>query len=387
MATRTKNIMMGRYYTFFLNNKDLSTWYLYRIFSPCASDVDYPMVSLTKVGERTGTRDFQVKEKKGSAMKSCDLISTILGKEGSVEDYIDFIQNQVINGIEGSHNPTLKKFPPDIIAEKGDMPAWEIMPGTENYLTKLTIIELRDKLRWSKYKFIPGNFIDLMITPSKFGLLEIMGDKNEMWLEPRGIFLNSDPNMMNKIDKPFVAFTLDDGYLDNYTTAYPIFKRNHIPFCIFVATDFPDRKAILWWITIEDLILSNEKIELSDGSTYICKTYQQKWDTFRLIREKILKLDKGRLLISLQELFSSYNIDWLEPIQEMGMTWDNIKELGEGTFDKETRIQIATVQSLVRRILNEDETGRKLTVSDYDLMSVIIIRRIPIVILYRLNSI
>ncbi len=133
----------------------------------------------------------------------------------------------------------------------------------------------------------------------------------------------------NKIDKPFVAFTLDDGYLDNYTTAYPIFKRNHIPFCIFVATDFPDRKAILWWITIEDLILSNEKIELSDGSTYICKTYQQKWDTFRLIREKILKLDKGRLLISLQELFSSYNIDWLEPIQEMGMTWDNIKELGK----------------------------------------------------------
>ena len=31
-----------------------------------------------------------------------------------------------------------------------------------------------------------------------------MGDKNEMWLEPRGIFLNSDPNMMNKIDKSFL---------------------------------------------------------------------------------------------------------------------------------------------------------------------------------------
>ena len=204
MATRTKNIMMGRYYTFFLNNKDLSTWYLYRVFSPCASDVDYPMVSLTKVGERTGPRDFQVKDKKGCTMKSSDLISTILGKEGSVGDYTDFIQNQIINGIEGSHNPTLKKFPPDIITEKEQMPAWEIMPGTENYLTKLAIIELRDKLRWSRYKFIPGNFIDLMITPSKFGLLEIMGDKNEMWLEPRGVFSNSDPNMVNRIDKPFL---------------------------------------------------------------------------------------------------------------------------------------------------------------------------------------
>lgn len=130
------------------------------------------------------------------------------------------------------------------------------------------------------------------------------------------------------IDKPFVAFTLDDGYLDNYTTAYPIFKQANVPFCIFVASDFPDRRAILWWITIEDLILANNSIQLSDGSNYICHTYQQKWDTFRLLREKILKLDQKKLLPSLQELFANYQIDWLEPIQKMSMSWENIKELG-----------------------------------------------------------
>ena len=133
----------------------------------------------------------------------------------------------------------------------------------------------------------------------------------------------------NRIEKPFVAFTLDDGYLDNYTIAYPIFKQANVPFCIFVATDFPDRRAILWWITIEDLILANSIIKLSDGSTYICQTYQQKWDTFRLLREKILKLDQRNLLPSLQTLFASYQIDWLEPIQKMSMSWENIKELGE----------------------------------------------------------
>jgi len=132
-----------------------------------------------------------------------------------------------------------------------------------------------------------------------------------------------------KIDKPFVAFTLDDGYLDNYTTAYPIFKQNNVPFCIFVATDFPDKRAILWWITIENLILSNDKIQLADGSTYICSTYQQKWDTFRLIREKILRLDQSHLLFSLQKLFVNYQVDWLEPIQKMAMSWDNIEELGK----------------------------------------------------------
>lgn len=132
-----------------------------------------------------------------------------------------------------------------------------------------------------------------------------------------------------RIDKPFVAFTLDDGYLDNFTTAYPIFKKNNVPFCIFVATDFPDKRAILWWYSIEDLILSNDSIKLADGSTYICKTYQQKWDTFRLIREKILKLDQKKLHNSLQELFANYHIDWLAPVKEMAMSWENIKELGK----------------------------------------------------------
>ena len=131
------------------------------------------------------------------------------------------------------------------------------------------------------------------------------------------------------IDKPFIAFTLDDGYLDNFTTAYPIFKSNNIPFCIFVATDFPDKKAILWWYSIEELILSHNNILLSDGSTYNCITYQQKWDTFRLIREKILMLDQRNLLSSLQNLFINYQIDWLAPIQEMSMSWENIKELGQ----------------------------------------------------------
>ena len=41
----------------------------------------------------------------------------------------------------------------------------------------------------------------------------------------------------SNIGKPFVCFTMDDGYLDNYENAYPIFKKHQVPFAIFVATD------------------------------------------------------------------------------------------------------------------------------------------------------
>lgn len=36
----------------------------------------------------------------------------------------------------------------------------------------------------------------------------------------------------------FIAVTLDDGYEDNYSIAYPIFKTYNIPFCVYVAQSY-----------------------------------------------------------------------------------------------------------------------------------------------------
>lgn len=36
----------------------------------------------------------------------------------------------------------------------------------------------------------------------------------------------------------FIAFTLDDGYEDNYSVAYPIFKKYNVPFCIYIAESY-----------------------------------------------------------------------------------------------------------------------------------------------------
>ena len=38
-----------------------------------------------------------------------------------------------------------------------------------------------------------------------------------------------------------IAITLDDGYGDNYEVAYPIFRKYHIPFCIYVSTGYIDK--------------------------------------------------------------------------------------------------------------------------------------------------
>lgn len=129
--------------------------------------------------------------------------------------------------------------------------------------------------------------------------------------------------------RPFIVFTFDDGYLDNYTNALPIFEKYKIPFAIFVATNFIDKKAILWWDILEDLIMTHEQIETSDGHIYSCQTFQERWNTFRYLRDKILKLNQKNLLIELNSLFNRYKIEWLTPINRKGMSWKHIIELSK----------------------------------------------------------
>ena len=129
--------------------------------------------------------------------------------------------------------------------------------------------------------------------------------------------------------RPFVSFTIDDGYLDNYTNALPVFEKYDVPFAIFVATDFVDKKAILWWDCVEELIMTHESVTTSDGRTYPCKTFQQRWNAFRYLRERILNLDQNSLERGLNEMFAHYDIDWYGPIKEKGMTWSQIKALAD----------------------------------------------------------
>lgn len=131
-----------------------------------------------------------------------------------------------------------------------------------------------------------------------------------------------------KPERPFIAFTIDDGYLDNYTQALPVFERQQVPFTIFVATDFIDKKAILWWDILEDLILKNDSV-IFEGDKYQFQTFQEKWDVFRILREKILLFDQIKIEEKLKEAFSYYDIDWFEPVRRQAMSWEQVKEISK----------------------------------------------------------
>jgi peptidoglycan/xylan/chitin deacetylase (PgdA/CDA1 family) len=77
----------------------------------------------------------------------------------------------------------------------------------------------------------------------------------------------ADARIQARDMRAFVVLSFDDGYLDNYTTLYPLMLKHRVPFTIFVTTGLLDQTVPMWWDTIERLQHWGGDLGLeSDGS-------------------------------------------------------------------------------------------------------------------------
>jgi peptidoglycan/xylan/chitin deacetylase (PgdA/CDA1 family) len=158
-----------------------------------------------------------------------------------------------------------------------------------------------------------------------------------------------------KADKPFVLFTFDDGYVDNLTHAYPIFKKHNIPFTVNVSTCFPERTAIIWWYLLEDLILTREQLWFEhEGKIYDfdCKTSEAKTITYAATRRlfKFANVQERQKLT--QSVLLTNNVDIQKKADEVALTWDEIKQLAS---DPLVTIGAHTVNHYVLSSLSAEE--------------------------------
>jgi peptidoglycan/xylan/chitin deacetylase (PgdA/CDA1 family) len=125
----------------------------------------------------------------------------------------------------------------------------------------------------------------------------------------------------------FVAFTIDDGYADSLTNAYPIFKKYDVPFAVYITTCFPDRTAILWWYVLEDLLLSNDSIEIElagEVIRYDCSTRAKKNETFETVAGYLtLAPDEA----SVKAILRDYRADFNSHAKSLALSWEQVEEL------------------------------------------------------------
>lgn len=131
-------------------------------------------------------------------------------------------------------------------------------------------------------------------------------------------------------NRKFVVFTFDDGYQDNLEYAFPVLHKYKVPFTIYITNSFPDKKAVLWWYVLEDLLLEAHNIKYLFPSGRIdvkCHSYRQKENAFSIIRNHIMRLNNENLENELNGFFSNYGFNVSDYALNLCLSWNNIKTL------------------------------------------------------------
>ncbi|HMF64623.1 MAG TPA: polysaccharide deacetylase family protein [Edaphobacter sp.] len=65
-----------------------------------------------------------------------------------------------------------------------------------------------------------------------------------------------------KLKQMHVAITFDDGYLDNYTTAFDVLRANQVGAAFFVVPEYVGTSCIPWWDEIAYLVRNTKKQQI-----------------------------------------------------------------------------------------------------------------------------
>jgi peptidoglycan/xylan/chitin deacetylase (PgdA/CDA1 family) len=143
------------------------------------------------------------------------------------------------------------------------------------------------------------------------------------WLK-RNTRLLSEPELIDIIDAgkypsdPCAMITFDDGYLDNYTLAYPILKRHAAPATFFIPTHLIEARRVGWWDAIAYLV---KKAGAYAG--------QDRGKIMQALYEKMKRDPAGETADLVERLAADCGEPLPDPQLQSAqlMTWDHIREM------------------------------------------------------------
>ena len=135
--------------------------------------------------------------------------------------------------------------------------------------------------------------------------------------------------------RKFVAFTFDDGCLDNLTNALPIFRAFDAPFTVNVTTSFVSHTGLAWWLLFEELFQRLDRICYHDGSRdheLPLRTEAEKNHACEQLTRFIRDGDQAGRDQFIQALFSGSGLDPVALSAKYMMDWDGVRQLASDSL-------------------------------------------------------
>jgi len=143
--------------------------------------------------------------------------------------------------------------------------------------------------------------------------------------------LDEVPGALSKPPRgKFIAFTFDDGYLDTFTHALPIFRAHEVPFTVNITTSFASHTGLVWWHLLECLLLRDDPIRYCDGERtheLPAASLTQKNSAFEQLARRIRNGDQTQRDAFIQNLFAGADIDPVAVSATYMMDWETVRRL------------------------------------------------------------
>lgn len=167
----------------------------------------------------------------------------------------------------------------------------------------------------------------------------------------------------------FVSFTLDDGYLDNYQHALPVFERREVPFTIYVATSMPEGKTVMWWAHLEQVIKDRDRVSFEiDRRTmsFETSTVGQKHQAFNQVYWALRRASDTAQKTAVEAMLTRYRQDPEALCRKEAMSWADLEAVARhplATIGVHTRTHPA-LSKLSDEDVCEEATGSRQELAD-----------------------
>lgn len=134
-----------------------------------------------------------------------------------------------------------------------------------------------------------------------------------------------------------LIITFDDGYRDNYESAWPILKEYGVPATMFATAGFIGRRRMFWWDKIAYAIKRSERDRIETGLpielSIDIRSFPDRQAAARQVIRKAKNFREEEKEEFIRELSGQLGVEIDEDEHELTMTWQQLKELSENGIE------------------------------------------------------
>ncbi|HOV26499.1 MAG TPA: polysaccharide deacetylase family protein [Pseudobacteroides sp.] len=135
----------------------------------------------------------------------------------------------------------------------------------------------------------------------------------------------------DKLDKRYLVITIDDGYKDNYTYGYDLFKKYHVFPTIYLTANNVDKSIYLWPDILRYIVYNSTKTHVDINIfdihyTFDLKDKYSKFIFIEFMRENVKKYDEDKKQEILEYLSKEFNVRIQKKCDTM-LSWEEVQKL------------------------------------------------------------